>query len=106
MAEPGMDLFVQACLLLLLRERPGTRPELVHRMRAFDHVDAVDVGRVLRALVGAGEARSSWHPFSAGSGPRRSYRITGRGVVALARQASMLELLHGTMHLPGIERAD
>lgn len=106
MAEPGSDVFVQACLLLLLRERSGSRPDLVRRMRAFDHVEGGVVGRVLRSLVGSGRVERSWHPFGGGFGGWRSYRITDTGVIALAGHARMLRLLHDTMHEPGVERAE
>lgn len=111
MAEPGSDVFVQACLLLLLRERSGTRPDLVRRMRAFDHVEgdhveAGAVGRGLRSLVGSGRVERSWHPFTGGLGGWRSYRITDTGVIALAGHARILRMLHDTMHEPGVEQAD
>jgi DNA-binding PadR family transcriptional regulator len=104
MCEPGTDLFVQACLLLLLREAAGTRSDLMRRMSAFAHTE--DVAAALRSLERRGQVRSSWDPFSVASGPWPSYRITDRGVVQLARYARLLRLVHEEMHPPGTEHVD
>jgi DNA-binding PadR family transcriptional regulator len=101
MGEPGTDLFVQACILLLLREGAGTRSDLARRLRGFDHSDGGAVARALRSLERGGEIRSSREPFSVPSGPWLSYRITDRGVIQLARYARVLRLVHDAMHPPG-----
>lgn len=98
MDEPEPDFFVEAGLLLLLREKAGTRTALAHRMRAFGVAQARVVEPVLCSMERAGLIRSAWHPFSVASPPWRCYYITRRGVSRLARYAGTLRATHGAMH--------
>lgn len=98
MDEPETDLFLEACLLLLLREAPGTRPELTLRIRAFSRADGRDIGSALRSLERIALVRSAWQPFSAHSTPARCYYITTRGMNRLGRYATTLRAAHLVMH--------
>ena len=76
--------FVEPCLLLLLRERPGHGYELVDRLRTLGLVegDSAGVYRTLRSLERQGLTRSVWRSSAAGPA-RRTYSLTAEGLSAL-----------------------
>ncbi len=94
--DAGSEPFVQACLLLLLHEQPGTRRALRRRMRAFHLGEATAVAHAVDALVRAGEARRPW-PWS--------YRLTDMGEARLHAWAGELRILHDALHEPGDDQA-
>jgi PadR family transcriptional regulator PadR len=79
-----MRYFVEPCLLLLLRERPGHGYELVDRLRALGLADGDSAGiyRTLRSLEREGLVRSVWRSSVAGPA-RRTYSLTAEGLSAL-----------------------
>jgi len=81
--------FLQPCLLLLLKERPGHGYELVDRLKPFGVGDGDSGGvyRTLRALERNGLARSVWRPSDAGPA-RRTYHLTDEGMQTLERMAA------------------
>ena len=84
--------FLQACLLLLLRERPSHGYELLERLDARRLADADPAGvyRALRILERDGLTRSTWCPSAAGPA-RRTYQLTPQGLAALDRAVVDLE---------------
>lgn len=88
-AEPRN--FLQCCVLLLLRERPGHGYELLERLKPFGITDG-DPGnlyRRLRSLEKQGMVRSEWE--TSGTGPRRRmYHLTEPGDARLRGWADSL----------------
>lgn len=84
--------FLQPCLLLLLRERPGYGYDLVGRLRPFGVVDGDAAGtyRALRSLERKGMVRSEWQTSDAGPA-RRTYQLTEQGIQGLHTWARALE---------------
>lgn len=84
--------FVQACLLLLLRERPDHGYELTERLRTLSGAesDSSGVYRALRGLEQRGMVRSSWSTSTTGPA-RRTYELTAAGAAALGRHARALK---------------
>lgn len=83
--------FLQPCLLLLLRERPGYGYELAARLRALGvDDDSAVVYRTLRSLERAGAVSSRWRePVS---GPARHvYQIAPEGEALLDRWAKGID---------------
>lgn len=76
--------FVEPCLLLLLRERPGHGYELLERLRTLGLVEGDPAGiyRTLRGMEQDGLARSVWRSSAAGPA-RRTYSLTAEGLAAL-----------------------
>ncbi len=76
--------FLQACLLLLLREQPAHGYELLERLRAFgfERSDPGRLYRSLRKLEDEALVRSAWEPSSSGPA-RRIYEITRAGMEEL-----------------------
>jgi DNA-binding PadR family transcriptional regulator len=83
--------FLQACLLLLIRERPGHGYDLAERLEPFGLAgsDAASTYRALRALEREGSVESHWTPSACGP-ERRVYRLTEAGAAALTRSAQAL----------------
>ena len=72
--------YVEACLLLVLGERPGYGYELKAELAELG-VEVTDRGRLyraLRAMETAGLVSSDWDTASAGPA-RRTYRLTAEG---------------------------
>jgi poly-beta-hydroxybutyrate-responsive repressor len=84
--------FLQACLLLLLQERPDHGYELTERLKSVSDADSDSSGvyRALRGLEQRGMVRSSWSTSSAGPA-RRTYQLTAAGAAALGRHARSLK---------------
>ncbi|GDY28502.1 helix-turn-helix transcriptional regulator [Gandjariella thermophila] len=84
--------FLQACLLLLLQERPDHGYELTERLKSVSDADSDSSGvyRALRGLEQRGMVRSSWSTSSAGPA-RRTYELTPAGAAALGRHARSLK---------------
>jgi PadR family transcriptional regulator, regulatory protein PadR len=84
--------FLQACLLLLLQERPDHGYELTERLKSVSDADNDSSGvyRALRGLEQRGMVCSSWSTSSAGPA-RRTYQITPTGAAALGRHARALK---------------
>ncbi len=99
MGEGQPQNFLQACLLLLLRERPAHGYDLVRRLQALRHRTRGRGGvyRMLRELERQGLVESLWHTSEAGP-PRRMYRITSQGISELARQTDALAETHNELH--------
>lgn len=100
--------YLQACLLLLIAERPGHGYDLTVRLTPLGLADAdgTCTYRALRTLEREGLVTSSWRP--SGSGPaRRIYRLTEDGHAELATcgeqlRRSQLELTRFLRRLDGI----
>lgn len=90
--------FLQACLLLFLRETPGHGYELIERLEDIGVTsDRAVVYRTLRVLEREGLVESAWEESNAGPA-RRSYALTASGdhvlsawATTLARSAEMLD---------------
>jgi len=84
--------FVQACLLLLLQERPDHGYELTERLKSLSDGDSDSSGvyRALRGLEQRGMVRSSWSTSTAGPA-RRTYQLTAAGATALGQHARSLK---------------
>ena len=99
MSESEPRNFLQACLLLLLRERPAHGYDLVRRLPGLRD-GAKDGGRVYRALRDLeheGLIESSWQTSEVGP-PRRMYSITYKGTLELARQTDELTGTRDELH--------
>lgn len=79
--------YLQACLLLLIAERPDYGYDLGTRINCFgfSEPDAAATYRALRALERRGEVISTWEPSSSGPA-RRIYSVTNAGQRALVAQ--------------------
>lgn len=99
MGEGEPRNFLQACLLLLLRERPAHGYDLVRRLQSLRDGPKGRGGvyRVLRGLEREGLVESLWRTSEAGP-PRRMYRITSQGISDLARQTDALAGTHDELH--------
>lgn len=82
--------FLQACLLLFLRESPAHGYALIERLEEIGaHSDRGVVYRTLRVLEREGLVESTWENSDAGPS-RRSYGLTRAGEEALDAWAAML----------------
>lgn len=82
--------FLQACLLLFLRESPAHGYALIERLEDIGaHSDRGVVYRTLRVLEREGMVESTWESSDAGPS-RRSYALTPAGHEVLAAWAAML----------------
>lgn len=79
--------YLQACLLLLIAEKPDYGYDLGARINCFGFFepDAAATYRALRALERRGEVISSWAPSTSGPA-RRIYSVTDAGYRALVAQ--------------------
>ncbi len=88
-----VERFVEPCLLLLLRERPGHGYDLLARLPAVLGEEAgVGLGnlyRILRALEIEGVVASRWDAGAPGPA-RRTYRLTSAGGRLLDQWAEAL----------------
>lgn len=83
--------FLQACLLLFLREGPAHGYALLERLDELGRPsDRGVVYRTLRLLERDDLVASAWEPSAAGPS-RRSYRLTPRGEKMLSAWASAVE---------------
>ncbi len=93
--------FLEPCLLLLLHQRPAHGYELLDGLREFGfdklEVDPSTVYRALRWMENHGLVESRWDLGERGP-PRRVYRITPEGDLALA---SWVEDLRETRKMLG-----
>lgn len=82
--------FLQACLLLFLREEPGHGYALIERLEDIGTPsDRAVVYRTLRTLEREGLVESAWE--ESGAGPaRRRYALTASGERVLAAWAATL----------------
>lgn len=90
--------FLQACLLLLLNERPAHGYDLRGRLQPLRKgTDRAGVYRSLRELERDGLVESRWHTTEVGP-PRRVYYITSKGVEDLAQQNDAVAGAHDELH--------
>lgn len=90
--------FLQACLLLLLNERPAHGYNLLGRLQPLRKgTDGGGVYRLLRGLECEGLVESRWHPSEVGP-PRRMYYITSEGAADLAQQTDAVADAHDELH--------
>lgn len=83
--------FLQACLLLFLREGPAHGYALLERLDELGRPsDRGVVYRTLRSLEREDLVDSTWEPSASGPS-RRSYRLTARGDEMLKAWASAVE---------------
>ena len=99
MGEREPRNFLQACLLLLLRERPAHGYDLLERLQPLRKgTDGSGVYRLLRELEREGLVESFWHTSEVGP-PRRIYCITCKGVANLAWQTDAVAGVHDELHV-------
>jgi DNA-binding PadR family transcriptional regulator len=111
--------YLQACLLLLIAERPDHGYDLATRLSnsGLEMVDTPSTYRALRSLERDRMVASQWTP-SAGGPARRVYRLTAAGETALlafgdelrrdrVRMARYLRRLEATLadRQPAVETA-
>ncbi len=90
--------FLQACLLLLLRERPAHGYDLLERLQPLRKgTHRGGVYRLLRELEREGLVESKWHASEVGP-PRRMYYITSKGSVDLAQHSDAVAGAHDELH--------
>jgi poly-beta-hydroxybutyrate-responsive repressor len=92
--------FLQACLLLLLCEKPDHGYELADRLRPMHDADG-DAGviyRTLRALERQSLVCSQWQRSLTGP-HRRVYRVTEEGRAALDALTEGLRQTHAVVHV-------
>ncbi|WP_088225370.1 helix-turn-helix transcriptional regulator [Desulfosporosinus sp. FKB] len=78
----SMERFIQAELLLLLKQKPSHGYELIQRLNDSEfksaEVDAATVYRNLRRMDKEGMIKSQWEVGESGPG-RRLYKLTAQG---------------------------
>lgn len=90
--------FLQACLLLLLRERSAHGYDLLDRLQPLRKgTDRSGVYRLLRELEHEGLVESLWHASDVGP-PRRIYCLTPKGVANLAWQSDAVAGAHDELN--------
>lgn len=83
--------FLQACLLLFLREQPSHGYALIEQLEAIgSRSDRGVVYRTLRVLEREGLVRSTWESSEAGPS-KRSYSLTPSGEQVLVAWADTLQ---------------
>lgn len=83
--------FLQACLLLFLREQPSHGYALIEQLEAIgSRSDRGVVYRTLRVLEREGLVRSTWESSEAGPS-KRSYSLTPSGEQVLVAWADSLQ---------------
>lgn len=99
-SEGRPERFMEACLLLLLRERTSHGYELITRLEEYGFssgsIDPGAIYRALRRLEMDGAVESEWETSEAGPA-KRLYKVTPDGQELLDAWASALQKTRGNI---------